>query len=125
MCLDRLPHSKIDYATNRELDVAINTHSIVQFLVNTIYLVPQLIYLSEKCVSDAMKLTNDQFQPWQKIAVIAGLLTLLAASIFFLGCLLGIVTFDQFSVGGQSGLRTIAGVAISGCLLAAIGFWDK
>ena len=125
MRLDRFPRSKIEYAFNRELDVASNTHSIAQLLLNTIYFVPQLIYLSEKCVTDAMKLTNDQFQPWQKIAVIAGVLTLLAASIFFVGCLLGILTFDQFSVGGQSGLRTIAGVAISGCLLAAIGFWDK
>ena len=86
---------------------------------------PQLIYLSKKCVTEAMKLTNDQLQTWQKIAVLAGLLTLLAASIFFVGCLLGIFAFDQFSVGGQSGLRTIAGVAISGCVLAAIGFWDK
>ena len=72
-----------------------------------------------------MKIDNNEFQPWQKIAVIAGVLTLLVASIFFGGCLLGLLSFDQFSVGGQSGLRTIAGVAISGCLLAAIGFWDK
>ena len=43
----------------------------------------------------------------------------------FVGCLAGLLAFDQFSVGGQSGLRTIAGIAISGCLLAAIGYWDK
>ena len=72
-----------------------------------------------------MKLNNEQLQPWQKVAVMAGLLTLLAASMFFVGCLSGILAFDQFSIGGQSGLRTIAGVAISGCLLAAIGFWDN
>lgn len=72
-----------------------------------------------------MKLINDQLQPWQKVTVIAGLLILIAASLLFAGCLLGLLAFDLFSFGGQSGLRTIAGIAISGCLLAAIGFWDK
>ena len=72
-----------------------------------------------------MKLINDQLQLWQKLVVIFGLFTLMMASLLFLGCLAEILAFDQFSIGGQSGLRTIAGVAISGCLLAAIGFWDN
>tara|TARA_B100000700_G_C14655063_1_gene673751 strand:- start:81 stop:299 length:219 start_codon:yes stop_codon:yes gene_type:complete len=72
-----------------------------------------------------MKTNNDQLQLWQKVTVMLGLLTLMMALMFFLGCLGGALDFNQFSIGGQSGLRTIAGVAISGCLLAAIGFWDK
>tara|TARA_Y100001970_G_scaffold158196_1_gene193493 strand:- start:7947 stop:8165 length:219 start_codon:yes stop_codon:yes gene_type:complete len=72
-----------------------------------------------------MKLNNDQLQLWQRVVVVLGLLILIIASIFFVGCLGGVLAFDQFSIGGQSGLRTIAGIAISGCLLAAIGFWDN
>ena len=72
-----------------------------------------------------MKTNNEQLQSWQKALVILGLLILVMASMSFVGCLGGVLAFDQFSIAGQSGLRTIAGVAISGCLLAAIGFWDK
>ena len=63
--------------------------------------------------------------PMQKVAVMLGLFILLTASLLFLGCITEVLAFEQFSIGGQSGLRTIAGVAISGCLLAAIGFWDN
>tara|TARA_B100000579_G_scaffold149228_1_gene121109 strand:+ start:3281 stop:3499 length:219 start_codon:yes stop_codon:yes gene_type:complete len=72
-----------------------------------------------------MKIVNDQFQPWQKMVVVVGLLILAISTVIFTGCLLGVLAFDQFSYGGQSGIRTIAGIAISGCLLAAIGYWDK
>ena len=72
-----------------------------------------------------MKIDNNQSQPWQKTVISLGILTLGLASIVFIGCLLGLLAFDQFSVGGQSGIRTIAGIAITGCLLAAIGYWDK
>ena len=72
-----------------------------------------------------MKIDNNQSQPWQKTVVFLGILTLGLASLIFVGCLIGILAFDQFSVGGQSGIRTIAGIAITGCLLAAIGYWDK
>ena len=72
-----------------------------------------------------MKLNSDQLQLWQKLTVTLGLFILIMASLLFLGCLAEVLAFDQFSIGGQSGLRTIAGVAISGCLLAAIGFWDN
>jgi len=72
-----------------------------------------------------MKTNNEQLQSWQKATVMIRLLTLIMASVSFVGCLGGVLAFEQFSIGGQSGLRTIAGIAISGCLLAAIGFWDK
>ena len=72
-----------------------------------------------------MKIVNNQFQPWQRMVVFLGVFILSMATLIFAGCLVGLLAFDQFSVGGQSGLRTIAGIAISGCLLAAIGYWDK
>jgi len=72
-----------------------------------------------------MKILNDHLKPWQKMVVVPGLFILVTATVIFIGCLLGVLAFDQFSYGGQSGIRTIAGIAISGCLLAAIGYWDK
>ncbi len=72
-----------------------------------------------------MKIVKDQTHPWQKMVVFLGIFILAASVLIFIGCLLGLLTFSQFSVGGQSGIRTIAGIAISGCLLAAIGYWDK
>ncbi|MDB3993896.1 hypothetical protein N9478_10460 [Gammaproteobacteria bacterium] len=39
--------------------------------------------------------------------------------------LLGALEFEAFSYFGQSGIRSLAGVGVTGCLLAAIGFWDK
>jgi len=72
-----------------------------------------------------MKILGDNLQTWQRLAVSIGLITLVAASLIFVSCLVGFLAFNQFGIGGQSGLRTIAGIAISGCLLAAIGYWDK
>ncbi len=37
--------------------------------------------------------------------------------------MVGVVDADLFVVGGNSGLRTIAAVAILGCLMAAVGYW--
>ena len=31
----------------------------------------------------------------------------------------------QLAIGSGSGLRTAASVAVAGCLLAAIGYWDE
>ena len=41
-----------------------------------------------------------------------------------LAVLLGINEIEQYSLLGHSGIRTIAAVAVSGCLIAAIGYHD-
>lgn len=58
----------------------------------------------------------------RKSIVIIGIGFLCISVLMFMGVLLGIVEFDQFELLGHSGLRTIAAIAVSGCLLAAIGF---
>tara|TARA_Y100000994_G_C15295895_1_gene277417 strand:- start:182 stop:400 length:219 start_codon:yes stop_codon:yes gene_type:complete len=72
-----------------------------------------------------MKILGGNLQTWQRLTVSIGLLTLITSALIFVSCLAGFLAFNQFGIGGQSGLRTIAGIAISGCLLAAIGYWDK
>lgn len=36
----------------------------------------------------------------------------------------GLVRVDMFAIGGISGLRAVASIAVLGCLMAAIGYWD-
>ena len=55
----------------------------------------------------------------------AGLLLLVPSGAYFVLGLLGLVPTEFLSIGSSSGLRTVASIAISGCLLAAIGCWDE
>lgn len=46
----------------------------------------------------------------------------------FLGLLLGLLgvfNLDVFAFGLSAGIRVVGSVAISGCLLGAIGYWTK
>lgn len=50
---------------------------------------------------------------------------LIVVSVFVLVlAIAGVMRADSLAVGGNSGLRMIAAVAILGCLMAAIGYWD-
>jgi len=62
---------------------------------------------------------------WQKAFVIAGYVLMSSSLLLFLATLIGALELQAFSYFGQSGIRSLAGVGVSGCLLAAIGFWDK
>lgn len=53
-----------------------------------------------------------------------GIALLVTAAAFFLGGVLGLLPVFETSVFGQSGLRGLASLAVAGCLLAAIGFWE-
>lgn len=53
-----------------------------------------------------------------------GIALLVTAAALFLGGVLGLLPVFETSVFGQSGLRGLASLAVAGCLLAAIGFWE-
>ena len=72
-----------------------------------------------------MKLHLENLEGARKILVILGILLLVVSGVFLVGSLLGIVSMESLAIGQQSGLRTLAGVAVVGCLLAAIGYWDR
>lgn len=61
----------------------------------------------------------------RKSFVGVGFACLLVAAVLFVGSLVGLFAIDSLAVFGQSGLRTLAGIAVAGCLLAAIGYWDE
>ena len=62
---------------------------------------------------------------WQKVFVIAGYVLMSSSLLLFLATMIGALELQAFSYFGQSGIRSLAGAGVSGCLLAAIGFWDK
>jgi len=72
-----------------------------------------------------LKLHLENLEGARKILVILGILLLVVSGVFLVGSLLGIVSMESLAIGQQSGLRTLAGVAVVGCLLAAIGYWDR
>lgn len=53
-----------------------------------------------------------------------GVIFLVPATIWLVGGMLGLLPTDGAAIGGYSGLRVIGSVAVSGCLLAAIGSAD-
>ena len=56
------------------------------------------------------------------ILVLLGLMMIIGALVLFLGKLVGFVPDEFLRILGQSELRTIAGLAVAGCLLTAIGY---
>jgi hypothetical protein len=65
---------------------------------------------------------NLKFGP---ILVFLGWITLAASVIATLVIILGIATVEYFSINGGSGLRSVAAIAITGCLLAALGYMEE
>lgn len=58
----------------------------------------------------------------QKGLVIFGVSLLLIALVACIAILSGLIGVETFAIFEQSGIRTVAGIAVGGCLLAAIGF---
>lgn len=72
-----------------------------------------------------LKLQPEKFERTRKTLVVLGILLLAVSGILWVGSLLGIISMESLAIGQQSGLRTLAAGAVAGCLLAAIGSWDK
>ena len=56
------------------------------------------------------------------ILVLLGLVMISGALFLFIGNWVGFVPDEFLRILGQSELRTIAGLAVAGCLLTAIGY---
>jgi uncharacterized membrane protein len=61
----------------------------------------------------------------QKVLITFGLILILASCLLILMGLSGMFSLDLFAIGFSSGIRTLASVAITGCLAGAIGYWIK
>jgi hypothetical protein len=58
----------------------------------------------------------------RRVLVLSGLVMLVAAICLFFARLVGIIPGELLEIFGQSELRTIAGLAVVGCLMAAVGY---
>jgi hypothetical protein len=66
----------------------------------------------------------DKLNRMQKGLVLSGLFLQGLSLILFIGVLIGFFNFEDFDFFGHSGIRTIAAIAVMGCLSAAIGLND-
>lgn len=55
---------------------------------------------------------------------VAGLGMIAVAVVWFVGGTTHLLSMEAAAFGGHSALRGIASIAVVGCLLAAIGFWE-
>jgi hypothetical protein len=70
-------------------------------------------------------MNSNQLTNIQKLCIFIGLLFLTLSVLIFLGVLIGLLELSQFEFIGHSGLRSVAALAVSGCLMAAIGLHNK
>lgn len=71
-----------------------------------------------------VSLHTERMSNLRKMFAFGGIALLGISTLFFLGTLFGVFDLQSLEVAGQTGIRTLAGVAVTGCLLAAIGFYD-
>lgn len=57
--------------------------------------------------------------------VIAGTGLIMGAALWLLSVFLGWLPMEAASVAWHTGLRAIGGMAVAGCMLAAIGSWAE
>ena len=60
---------------------------------------------------------------WPRLAVLVGVVVLTPAVVGLVAGMLGLFSVDRLALGAGSGLRTLAAIAVCGCLLAAAGCW--
>ena len=53
-----------------------------------------------------------------------GTAMVIPSSIYLVLGMIGLVPTDFLALGPSSGLRTVASIAVLGCLIAAVGYWD-
>lgn len=61
----------------------------------------------------------------RKICVFFGIGLLILSALLAASSFLGFFELESFAILGNSGVRTLAGIAVAGCLLAAIGFFEE
>ena len=72
--------------------------------------------------ADAAEPTRSR--PFSPFLVVVGIVVLVPSLLWLALGMLGLAPTDPLAIGASSGLRTLGSVAVLGCLLAAVGFWD-
>jgi hypothetical protein len=61
----------------------------------------------------------------RKVFIFTGVGLIALSVILSIGTLVGVLELESFAVLGHSGIRTLAGIAVAGCMVAAIGSFDE
>lgn len=72
-----------------------------------------------------MRFHTENLPPLRKACVLIGIGLLILSLILFFSSIFGVFEFEFFAVMGHSGIRTLAAIAVAGCLLAAVGYFDE
>ena len=76
--------------------------------------------------SNSQEQLNVNVMPlYRRLLIGIGWSVLVVAAGIFFAVLFGLVAIETFSIEGSSGIRTIAGLAITGCLSAALGYMGE
>jgi hypothetical protein len=68
--------------------------------------------------------SRDRFALIRKLLIMFGIgMVALSGTVFCLA-ISGVFQTERLAIAGNSGLKTIAFIAVLGCLLAAVGYWD-
>ena len=72
-----------------------------------------------------MHLHTENLPPLRKACVFIGIGLLILSLMLFFSSIIGVFELESFAVMGHSGIRMLAAIAIAGCLLAAVGYFDE
>tara|TARA_Y100001933_G_scaffold114970_1_gene114986 strand:- start:308 stop:484 length:177 start_codon:yes stop_codon:yes gene_type:complete len=58
------------------------------------------------------------------MSVRIGIMLIAAGFALILACVAGTLQFSTFEVAGHSGIRSLAGLSVFGCMIAALGSFE-
>jgi hypothetical protein len=61
---------------------------------------------------------------FRSVLTVAGLVLVALSGIMLILGATGVFPIEGLAIGSSPGLKTIAAIAVLGCLLAAVGYWD-
>ena len=75
--------------------------------------------------AEMISLEVSQLSRIRKVFAILGVSLLFLAALMLISTLVGVIEIEYFEFFGHSGLRTVAAIAVAGCLLAAFGYHEE
>tara|TARA_B100001142_G_scaffold94948_1_gene96764 strand:+ start:856 stop:1230 length:375 start_codon:yes stop_codon:yes gene_type:complete len=75
--------------------------------------------------AEMISLEVSQLSRIRKVFAILGVSLLFLAALMLISTLVGVIELEYFEFFGHSGLRTVAAIAVAGCLLAAFGYHEE
>lgn len=69
--------------------------------------------------------STEKLSGLRKSCVFIGVGLLALSIVLLISVLIGLFELESLAALGHSGMRSLAGIAVAGCVLAAIGYYDE